>query len=458
MMRLTLGMCAVVVAAAATAEGFAGKVSYPDGRPVAGAVVYALDAGARLNVHNNTVMTGERVPRAISDRDGRFVFDSVPHVPSLLLAQDMEDAIGVVDVEKIKGAPAVVIQPGATTRIQVRNGPLPVVDEEVRLRLQTPVARVAFEYSATTDADGNVELPAVVPGLYDVSTWQSVPQVGCCFRAVMTRHAESTVVPGQETNVALGGTDLPYLEGLVNDAEGAPLHGVWVRLIPKSGQTGGEVWSTVTDREGRYAIHDVPASEFELRCFRRLALNDGGRTLEAVETVTLRDEGMRTRNERNITIDLEAFKPLVAGADAPPIEHATVDGGRFDLASHRGEWVLVHFFASWCAPCVANIDSYDQIAAALDDSPLTVLGVSLDESADDLDAFLVEHALQHPVVYAGSWSQNAIRKAYRVVSIPTTILISPEGTIDRIDAHGEVLKKYLSERLRVASAPKPPLP
>ncbi len=449
-LRVMFAVLAILASAANAAE-LSGTVSNADGSPAAGAVVYALDADASLSIHNNTIMNGERAPRAITGRDGHFVFDELAAPPALLLAQDMDDALAMVDVASTKSPVAITIERQAQATVVVKNGPLAVANEEVRYRLQTPVKRLMFEYTAITGAEGIAQPPPLMPGRYEVTTWQSVPQVGCCFRAVMTRYLESQVEPGAQKQLVWGDTEHPYLEGVVSDTGGNPLHGVWVRLIPTSQPDIKAVWSTVTDADGRYAIYDVHAGEYELRCFRRLALNDGSRTLEAVEPITLANNGPRTRNAHDIVIDLEPFLPLVAGADAPPIDHDTVDGAHFTLADHRGEWVLLHFFASWCAPCVATIGSYDAIAADLDGAPLTVVGLSLDESLPDLTAFLAEHTLEHPVVYAGSWSQNPIREAYRVVNIPTTVLIDPEGKIDQIDAHGEVLKDYLKDHLVLAS-------
>ena len=41
----------------------------------------------------------------------------------------------------------------------------------------------------------------------------------------------------------------------------------------------------------------------------------------------------------------------VVGDVAPDIRGSTLDGGTFDLAAHRGDWVVVNFFASWCVGC-----------------------------------------------------------------------------------------------------------
>ena len=47
-------------------------------------------------------------------------------------------------------------------------------------------------------------------------------------------------------------------------------------------------------------------------------------------------------------------KPIssqIVGQAAPDFSGTTLDGSTFRMANHRGEWVLVNFFATWCTPC-----------------------------------------------------------------------------------------------------------
>lgn len=426
-----------------------GSVRYADGRPAGGAVVYALDGRQRFKVWNNTVMGGEALPRALADREGAFELDVDAANITALFAQDMNDACGIARITDAGGPVAVTIDAPARGVVRVANGPNPAPGEDILLSRRDPETGLYLAYGGKSNAEGVFTLPALTPGGYEVSTSQDVPQVGCCFRSVVTRMAKVDVAPGSRPEITLGGTDLPAVSGRIASAGGQPLHGVWVRLIPKSGPAG-VVHSAVTDRDGSYRVYDVPPGDYEVRCFRRLALNDGARTLEALATLAVA-KGAREAT-CDVAVDLSPFLPLEIGQPAPAIDGTTLEGQPFDWAALRGHYVVVHFYAGWCQPCVKTIGSYDALAPALgNDERVRVVGISLDETEQEARDFAREKNIAHPVVYAGSWAENPVRKSYRVVNVPTTAIVGPDGTIVQLDLHGQVLVDYLREKLAGAS-------
>jgi thiol-disulfide isomerase/thioredoxin len=71
--------------------------------------------------------------------------------------------------------------------------------------------------------------------------------------------------------------------------------------------------------------------------------------------------------------------PIRTGQPAPPFELARLDGsGTVSLESLRGRVVLLNFWATWCAPCEAEMPAMERLHAALAGPDFELLAVSVD--------------------------------------------------------------------------------
>ena len=110
----------------------------------------------------------------------------------------------------------------------------------------------------------------------------------------------------------------------------------------------------------------------------------------------------------------------------PTLVVETFDGGKFDLKDHRGKWVVVNFWATWCNPCLKEIPDLDAMDKARDD--VQVIGLAYEEiERADMVAFLKDHPMSYPIAVVDVYEPPADFDTPR--GLPMTYLIAPDGKV-----------------------------
>ena len=138
------------------------------------------------------------------------------------------------------------------------------------------------------------------------------------------------------------------------------------------------------------------------------------------------------------------------GEPAPAVKFKNPDGGEFDLGKFKGRPVLVNLWASWCAPCVKELPTLQQLEQAqAKDGKLGVIAVSQDMAPQgSVDAFLGERDIGRFAAYHDE--QMRISEALGIQILPTTILYDAQGKevwryVGDLDWTGAEATKLLSE-------------
>jgi len=121
-------------------------------------------------------------------------------------------------------------------------------------------------------------------------------------------------------------------------------------------------------------------------------------------------------------------KPLLGkGVPAPNFTFPGLDGKKVSLADYKGKVVLLNIWATWCAPCVAEMPSMEKLYQELKDEDFELLAVSVDESGVEVvTPFMKKHKLSFPVLLD---TQGDIKSLYQLTGIPESFIMDKDGII-----------------------------
>ena len=105
---------------------------------------------------------------------------------------------------------------------------------------------------------------------------------------------------------------------------------------------------------------------------------------------------------------------------------ATLDGKTTTLAKYRGDYVVVNFWASWCAPCRRELPLLDQWNSAWTGRGARVIAISIDTDAKKAKRFMDEMKLTLPVMHDGP---QGLARTLDIPSVPYTLLLDRDGNI-----------------------------
>lgn len=121
----------------------------------------------------------------------------------------------------------------------------------------------------------------------------------------------------------------------------------------------------------------------------------------------------------------------------PEVELEFVSGGTYTVAGAAEQPRVLNLWATWCAPCRAELPIFDEVAAETDD--IDIIGINVGDTGEQASELIDELGLSFPQVLD---PEGRIQRFLRITGMPSTIFIDANGEV--LDIHaGEVDRSEL---------------
>lgn len=448
--------------------GPGGTVMLANGSPAAGAKVglatQAKRAFLRLGEFDRRQNQAELVQ---AGPEGRFKFPPQGDDPFLLIV--VHDGGYAERLSKeLKPDEPIVLEPWGRIEGLVMRGRKPDPACEVRFQRSSHSPRSTFpfmfsyNYTAKTDEHGRFSFDRVLPGPGSVSRVVVTEILGSRLNTFGWPSAVD-IRPGKMTKVAIGGSGRP-VAGTVELKSKTDVAIDWTANAPAE----IEAWDNAKnqrsdtfaryignlDAAGHFVVPDVPAGDYKLT----IAVNNPrspntfgpGTAIGRAELTFSIPEMPGGRSDEPLdlgTVEATLFDTLDVGEYAPDFVVEQLAGGSLRMSKQRGKLVLLDFWATWCAPCVAELPAMRKLHEEFGGNPrFALISLSCDNTAEVAKSFVDEKKLMWQQAFIGGTHRH-VAKAYTVRTLPGTFLVGPDGRVLAKDLRGEALHQAVAAAL-----------
>jgi thiol-disulfide isomerase/thioredoxin len=122
-----------------------------------------------------------------------------------------------------------------------------------------------------------------------------------------------------------------------------------------------------------------------------------------------------------------------------------MNGVTHQLASYKGKWVIVNYWATWCPPCLEEIPDLVNLYDSRKGIDLMVIGVVFDyETLQEVETYVDDMLMSYPIVLG---NEDVVKQIGAAEVLPTSYIYNPQGKLVKVK-RGIVSRQYLETIIR----------
>ncbi|HEX4129286.1 MAG TPA: redoxin domain-containing protein [Pirellulales bacterium] len=126
----------------------------------------------------------------------------------------------------------------------------------------------------------------------------------------------------------------------------------------------------------------------------------------------------------------------------------SITGQQVSLGQFRGKVVVLYYWATWSEPCLKDLATLRELQAKYARDGLAIVGISLDNQANDLTTFMKTNKLPWQQVYEPGGLDSPLANALGILTLPSVLLIDKQGKVVNRNVHVGELDKEVGALLR----------
>ena len=132
--------------------------------------------------------------------------------------------------------------------------------------------------------------------------------------------------------------------------------------------------------------------------------------------------------------------------------NTAVKAGAIDLSQFKDKVVLIQYWATWCEPAIVDLAQLKEVNNLYAKDGLVIIGVSLDNKAEDLAAYLQNHKLAWPQIFEPGGLDSRLANEMGILTLPTMILVGKDGKVVNRSVHITELEREVGNLLHPSTA------